>query len=54
MGDSLPTKQGRLLSTLKSLLGPDAAAADALAALARLVAAGQVVVTPAGAVSYRL
>ena len=54
MGDSLPTKQGRLLSTLKSLLGPDAAAADALAALARLVSTGQVVVTPGGVVSYRL
>ena len=54
MGDSLPTKQGRLLSILKSLLGPDAGAADALAALARLVTAGQVVVAPGGAVSYRL
>ena len=54
MGDSLPTKQGRLLSILKSLLGPDAGAADALAALAKLVTAGQVVVAPGGAVSYRL
>ena len=54
MGDSLPTKQGRLLSILKSLLGPDAGAADALAALASLVMAGQVVVAPGGAVSYRL
>ena len=54
MGDSLPTKQGRLLSTLRSLLGPDAGAAEALAALARLVAAGQVVVAPGGTVSYRL
>ena len=54
MGDSLPTKQGRLLRILKSLLGPDAGAADALAALARLVTAGQVVVAPGGAVSYRL
>ena len=54
MGDSLPTKQGRLLSILKSLLGADAGAADALAALARLVTAGQVVVAPGGAVSYRL
>ena len=54
MGDSLPTKQGRLLSILKSLLGPDAGAADALAALASLVTAGQVVVAPGGAVSYRL
>ena len=54
MGDSLPTKQGRLLSILKSLLGPDADAADALAALASLVMAGQVVVAPGGAVSYRL
>ena len=54
MGDSLPTRQGRLLSILKSLLGPDASAADALAALARLVSAGQVVVAPGGAVSYRL
>lgn len=54
MGDSLPTKQGRLLSILKSLLGPDAGAADALAALARLVTAGQVVVAPGGAVNYRL
>ena len=54
MGDSLPAKQGRLLRILKSLLGPDAGAADALAALARLVTAGQVVVAPGGAVSYRL
>ena len=54
MGDSLPTKQGRLLSILKSLLGTQASAADALAALARLVSAGQVVVAPGGAVSYRL
>ena len=54
MGDSLPTKQGRLLSILKSLLGAQASAADALAALARLVSAGQVVVAPGGAVSYRL
>ena len=54
MGDSLPTKQGRLLSTLRSLLGPDADAAEALAALAKLVAAGQVVVAPGGTVSYRL
>ena len=53
MGDSLPAKQGRLLRILKSLLGPDAGAADALAALARLVTAGQVVVAPGGAVSYR-
>ena len=54
MGDSLPTKQGRLLSTLKSLLGPDAGAAEALAALAKLVSAGLVLVAPGGAVSYRL
>jgi NTP pyrophosphatase (non-canonical NTP hydrolase) len=53
MGDSLPTRQGRLLATLRSLLGPDATAQQALAALARLVAAGQLTVDGAGVVGYR-
>jgi NTP pyrophosphatase (non-canonical NTP hydrolase) len=54
MGGNLPSSQGELMSRLRSLLGPDTSAQQALAALAGLVAAGQVTVDPGGTVSYRL
>jgi outer membrane biosynthesis protein TonB len=51
---SRPTRQARLLSTVKSLLGPAASEQVVTSVLAQLLASGKVSIDAAGAVRYAL